>query len=286
MVASSLYFSETIAISTMHAKERAVSRPLQRWLGAAIKVAPGIDTDLFGTFTGEQARVGSMLDAARAKAQAAIKSTGLPFGLGSEGSFGPHPTLPFLAGGTEVLLFVDLRRGLEVCETLVTHRTNYRSLRCRPNDDIDTFLRSVRFPSHAVVVTANDAEAGQHIVKGIKSRTALSESITRAASVSRDSFALITADMRAHLNPTRMATIRALASRLARRLATSCPACASPGFGAADIVRGLPCGWCGEPTPLATAVVHRCIKCEFKSITTISNGRETADPGQCQHCNP
>ena len=82
MGAPSAYRHETFAMATMHAKERAVARPLSRWLGAAVKVAPGIDTDAFGTFTGDIVRQGTMLDAARAKALAAIEATGLELGLG------------------------------------------------------------------------------------------------------------------------------------------------------------------------------------------------------------
>lgn len=82
MGAPSAYRHEIFAIATMHAKERAVARPFSRWLGAAVTVAPGIDTDTFGTFTGEIVRRGTMLDAARAKALAAVEATGLELGLG------------------------------------------------------------------------------------------------------------------------------------------------------------------------------------------------------------
>jgi ribosomal protein L37E len=280
------YRNRTFAIATMHAKERAVARPLRRRLGAELIVARDINTDLFGTFTGEVARQGTMIDAARAKAHAAIDATGLPAGLGSEGSFGPHPALPFLAAGREILLLCDRKLGFEVHEVLVTHRTNYQSRTCRPGEDIIDFLRGVRFPSHAVVVSANTAVADQEFIKGITCPTALAEAIRHAAGGSRDGLALITTDMRAHLNPTRMAVIRALSARLAGRLATLCPGCGTPGFGITEIVRGLPCGWCGEPTPVAAAELWRCSKCGFERRGKIRSAKDTADPGQCAHCNP
>lgn len=280
------YHNETFAIATMHAKERAISKPFRQRLGAIIAVAPGIDTDTFGTFTGEVPRQGSMLDAARAKAQAAIQATGLPFGIGSEGSFGPHPSLPFVAAGREVLLFSDRMRGFEVHETMVTHRTNYRSRECRPGEDIRDFLADVGFPSHAVVVAPTGFAGSRDIAKGITSSAELAKAVQHASGVSRDGLALVATDMRAHVNPTRMAAIRALSARLADRLATRCPACGTPGFGVAKIVRGLPCAWCGEPTQVAAAELERCSKCGVERQSRIGQAPETADPGQCEHCNP
>jgi hypothetical protein len=108
----------------------------------------------------------------------------------------------------------------------------------------------------------------------------------KASDASSDRSVQIVTDMRAHLNPTRMAVIRALANRLARRLATRCPECKTPGFGAVDIARGLPCGWCGEPTRMALAEVRRCAKCSLEIRARIKGVPETADPGSCEHCNP
>ena len=161
-----------------------------------------------------------MLDAARSKAMLAVQTSGLRCGLGSEGSFGPHPHVPFLPRATEVLLFTDQERGIEVCETLVTHRTNYKSCTCRTGEDISDFLKSVKFPRHAVVVTPHVASTDMPPIKGIRSATELSDAILRAARSSSDQTVQLVTDMRAHLNPTRMAVIRALAFRLARRLAT------------------------------------------------------------------
>jgi hypothetical protein len=227
-----------------------------------------------------------MLDAARAKALAAIEATGLELGLGSEGSFGPHPSLPFIPAGTEILLCQDRKRGFEIHEMLVTDRTNYQSCNCTPGQDIRNFLAGARFPTHAVVVSPRAPAGAARIVKGITCPIRLAKAIEQAASASRDGHALVVTDMRAHLNPTRMVSIRTLATRLARRLATPCPGCAAPGFGIADVVRGLPCGWCGEPTRLVIAELFRCATCGFENQRAVEPGRQTADPGQCQYCNP
>jgi hypothetical protein len=278
------YRDRFIALATMHAKERAIAKPFKRQLGAEIVVAGGIDTDTFGTFTGEVPRRGTLLEAAKAKARAAIDATRLPLGLGSEGSFGPHPSLPFVAGGIETIVFADHERDFAIHETLVTHRTNFGSRTCKPEDTIEPFLQQIGFPAHAVVVRPNEAVSGD-VIKGVRTWDALQVAIRRAAHRSNDGLALIVTDMRAHLNPTRMSTIRALSNRLAKRIANRCPACRTPGFGMADIVRGLPCRLCSEPTSLAMAEIHRCAKCNYDR-TILTEQHKTADPGQCTRCNP
>lgn len=72
------------ALGTMHGKEAALAPPLSV-LGITL-IRPEIDTDRFGTFTAEMPRSGTMADAARAKAKAAIAATGLSVGLASEGA--------------------------------------------------------------------------------------------------------------------------------------------------------------------------------------------------------
>ena len=135
---------------------------------------------------------------------------------------------------------------------------------------IDAFLKRIGFPSHALIVQphaeietpalrlgryghvrehlrAKLGEAGPILFKGITDRPELEDAIEAAASVSMDGKARLTPDMRAHLNPTRMAMIRAVAVKLAQRLARLCPQCVTPGFGVADIARGLPCrAWAGR----------------------------------------
>jgi hypothetical protein len=280
------YQNQAVAFATMHGKEKAVAKAFARQLAASITVPMGIDTDALGTFTGEVPRAGTIIEAARAKALLAMKVTGLKRGLGSEGSFGPHPYIPFIPRDVEVLLFVDQGNDIEICETLMTHRTNYRKVTCRPGEDISDFLKSIRFPQHAVVVTPSAPTTEMLPIKGVNSAAGLTQAILRAAHASSDRAVQIVTDMRAHLNSTRMAVIRALANRLARRLATRCPECGTPGFGVVGIARGVPCGLCGEPTKMAFAEIRRCAKCSLETSTRIKRVPETADPGTCQHCNP
>ena len=296
-----------MALGTMHAKERAISKPFARILRADLVVPGGIDTDAFGTFTGEIERFGTMLDAARAKARAAMTQTGLRLGLASEGSYGPHPYLPFIPGGTEVVLFIDDERDLEVREAVVVTRTNYDSVICTPDDDLGGPLLRMRFPSHAVTVRPNTVQieeanqgnaiagiapdlttslSGRPLFKGVQDREAVARAVEICALASADGRALLVPDMRAHLNPTRMVMIRVAARKLAKRIASLCPRCKTPGFGIVDVARGLPCADCGEPTQLAVAEIYRCAACAFEASKPLWEVGQRASPVQCEFCNP
>jgi hypothetical protein len=280
------YRAEVFALGTMHGKARAIHPALQRHLGAGLRTTRALDTDRFGTFTGEIARSGTMLDAAREKAKAAIAEAGVPLGLGSEGSFGPHPALPFAACDRELLLLVDARSGREIHESLLSARTNFAHITCRPGDAIDVFLAQVRFPGHALVVAPNDPRGIVLPLKGIACAPGLQEAIGRMAAQSADGQARVATDMRADRNPTRMAVIRAVASRLGRRLARRCPGCGAAGFGTTEMKRGLPCAWCEEDVPVAVARLVRCDLCHFEIEEKLANVPAAADPRHCRHCNP
>ena len=236
-----------------------------------------------------------------------MKLLGLPFGVSSEGSYGPHPYIPFIPGGRELMVFIDDERGIEVRQALVVSRTNFDSHICAPGDAIEPFLTNIGFPAHALVVqphqpiqspsliaqvrvaqTTCPSGVGklQALSKGVRDPTQLRNAIDTAAAFSLDGQALLVTDMRAHLNPSRMAMIRVTAAKLARRIACICPHCQTPGFGIVDVARGLPCADCGEPTQDAVAEIHRCSACAHERNKPLRRDDERASPGHCEFCNP
>src|SRR5258705_318799 len=56
------YATERIGLATMHAKERAIAPPFRRLIGAEVVVAPQLDTDELGTFSGEVARPDALVE--------------------------------------------------------------------------------------------------------------------------------------------------------------------------------------------------------------------------------
>ena len=270
------YHGLTAALATQHGKERAIAPAFAAMMGLAVTVPQGIDTDVLGTFTGETPRPASMRDTLRMKARLGMTATGLPIGIASEGSFGPHPFIPFLAGGVEMLMFIDDNRGIEVVEEAVCEDTNFAAQEIAPGADIEGFLARIGFPDHAVML-----RNGDQITKGITSRPDLDRLLKHCNAGAR-----LETDMRAHLNPTRMVEIGKLAERLARRVATPCPACAVPGFGTVRHEAGLRCKDCGASTHLVRSIVHGCALCRHEEHLPRSDGREAASPAECPECNP
>ena len=268
------YRGARAALATQHGKSRALSPPLARRLGLIID-SVAIDTDQFGTFTGTTPRTGTPAQAALAKARAGMAASGLPLGLASEGSFGPHPWLPFGAGGVETLAFIDADRGLELTLSAVSRRTNFAHHEVETGSDIAPFLTRIGFPAHALVVKDPD---GAVLATGVQDMDVL-------ASLAWPGNRLET-DMRAHINPTRLAAIRALAGRLAARLASQCPACTCPGFGQVDVMRGLPCSTCGQPTQAIIAIIDGCTACGHQQTRPRPDGVTAASPASCDWCNP
>ena len=120
-----VYCERTVSLATKHAKERAITRPFRFALGLDVLTPNGLDTDALGTFTGEVPREGTPQEVCERKARQGMKATGLPLGLSSEGSFGPHPFVPFIPAGVEFMTFVDDERGFVLTESFVCEKTNY-----------------------------------------------------------------------------------------------------------------------------------------------------------------
>ena len=278
------YAGRQICLTTRHGKQRALARPFRAGLGAELFLST-CDTDQLGTFSGEVPRPADALSTCRRKAELGMAASGLSYGLASEGSFGPHPALPLLTAGVELLLFIDREHQLEVVEQRLELRTNFSRFRLEPGADPQAWLQRIGFPRHAVIVRP-EADPPNPCLKGIQSTEALQQAISHCRAAGAGEPLVLETDMRAHLNPTRMASIRRLGFQLARRLASSCPACHAPGWGRTGTKPGLPCSWCGTPTELTRSEVWGCVACDHTEERPRADGRREADPGHCPYCNP
>lgn len=280
------YRDRQVALSTMHDKQQAIAPAFMATLGASVVVTAGLDTDALGTFSGEVPRRGTMREAAIAKARLGMCAAGLPFGIASEGSFGPHPQIPFMPGAIELMTFIDDERDVVILESRVVDETNFSHRVVTPADSLEDFITRVQFPSHGLIVRANAGDVHFGMVKGIQSLELLRAAMTEAARLSADGKAHIETDMRAHMNPTRMRSLAVLATQLAQRLASACPSCTTPGWGRAGVVSGLPCEACGTPTEMVVAEVFGCAKCEHTERRPRRDGLHYAKQSHCPYCNP
>lgn len=273
-----------VAFGTMHGKALAVAPPLAG-LGIDLVVPEALDTDRFGTFCGVVPRAGSMIEAARAKARAAVEATGLPVGLASEGAYGAHPVVPFLPFGRELLLWHEPATGWEIAEWLADETPCHDHAVVTDAGGLDPFLQRVGFPATALIVGPAGC-SDKPVAKGVVDLETLARAVSLSRAISPDGEALVQTDMRAHLNPRRMDTIRRLAERLSARLARDCPACRSPGWGRLRSVAGLECSACGMPTLLERAEILGCTACGYETEQARLNSPAQADPAHCPSCNP
>jgi hypothetical protein len=267
---------------TLHRKEQVLGPLVEQGLGARLTVVGDVDTDALGTFTRDVPRPGTQLDAARRKAQLAIERTGLPLGLGSEGSFGAGP-LGFGSWNLELVVLVDATRGIEVVGAAQGPGL-HASARLGTRTELAEFATLAKFPEHGLVVRPED-EDDPRLRKGIRTWPELEDAFDWALGSSASGHVFVESDLRAHQHPRRMAMIERAGRDLVERLGSPCSACQAPGFGLVGIVPGLPCAECGMPTREPIADEFGCVRCDHREQRE-RPGPATASPARCDWCNP
>ncbi|MBL0164773.1 MAG: hypothetical protein IPP82_14275 [Xanthomonadales bacterium] len=277
---------EPAVLATMHGKERVIAPLLKRMLGLQVSVPIDFDTDRFGSFSRQVARTVSAIDAARAKIAAAFeRSPAVRIGLASEGSFGPHPSVPFVVFGSEIVLLIDRESGLELVGYHCAPATHYSRQIVSELSAAKAFARRIDFPRHGVIVmgvVGAEPNPFSMLFKNITTESQFEQAVTRT--IERDGCASVETDMRAHRNQTRMRAIKRATIHLIRAWQARCPSCDRPGFVVSDRLSGLPCAWCDEPTEETRATLSRCKGCDHVFENPVRLAR--AEPGHCRHCNP
>lgn len=269
---------------TKHGKEQVIKPLFEEATGCRVIVEAGFDTDLFGTFTREIGRPGTQEETARLKARKGMELRGADLALASEGSFGPHPLVPFVPLNREIVLLLDAREGLEVCGEYAGTETNYAQTLVSGWEEAEQFARQAGFPDHYLVVRP-DHELHEAVIKNITAWAGLRDALTRSLALSATGKAWLETDMRAHANPTRMKNIKKAAEDLVRLLGLQCPVCGAPGFAVTERKSGLPCEWCGLPTRETAAGICRCLRCGFSREEPEPPDKK-APAGCCDNCNP
>lgn len=265
-------------IATKHGKETVMQPLLHKQLGVDCFTIPGFDTDHFGTFTGEVERVLSPKDTLRAKINAALDMSPQDLGFGSEGSFGPHPHIPFIPCDVEWVMMIDRKHNLEIVASHLTTETNFRQESISNIKELNAFLRKVNFPSHGVILKQ---ENNVEIRKGINHWGNLFQALQELRLGSN--VLTIETDMRALFNPTRMQVIGTTTQLLIDKFLQQCPVCLMPGFGEEQNIGGLPCELCGTATDLVKQRIVVCQHCQHQVSYEVD---KRASPMYCNQCNP
>jgi hypothetical protein len=265
----------------MHEKEGVIGPVLENALNVTYTTAKSLNTDVFGTFTGETERTNSPLETARQKCLAAFNLTGIDLVLASEGSFGTHPHYGFVPCDEEILLLKDFKHDLEIYTYHLSTATNFSSAEVKTLASAKEFLSQIGFPEHAVILKVPSTSI---VHKGLIDMT-IFESVFLSL-IELHPFLILETDMRAHLNPTRRSVIREATHGLLKKIQSNCPQCNTPGYCITKVVAGLPCGACHFPTRSILKQVYQCQKCAYGEEKMYPRGIMVEDPMYCDACNP
>jgi hypothetical protein len=267
--------------ATRHGKERVIGETARKELGWKVLAVPGLDTDIWGTFSGETERPAGQEETARLKLQAAAAKGEGDLWISSEGAFFPDPLFPFSTRNTELLLFQDRKIGIELVASYTEtgfplwEKTVYSEADLRPGlhrRDYHAEGLILKAGAHGNWQVRKDFYDAEAVLKAFKELKATGLEIR------------LQPDLRAHRNQRRRENIERAFKNLIHRLKTPCPACGIPGFTAEEGVPGLPCGNCTLPTRMPLLFQTTCGECGY----TCSRQPESmwADPGFCDGCNP
>lgn len=268
-----------VVIATMHAKEKVIAPLVKQQLGLHPFVPENLNTDSFGTFTGEIERKLNPIETAKAKCEKAMELTGADIAIANEGSFGPHPSYVFIPADQEVVYLFDKKNDIEIFSIELDTSTNFNAKEIKNKEELHKFGLDVGFPSHAIIL-----KNAVNCVKGIKTWELLNDSYRMLSE--NNSLVFAETDMRAMHNPTRMKVIENATKKLIEKVNCLCPNCNFPGFDVQQIVKGLPCKWCGSPTRSVKSHHYGCKKCNHVSIVDYPYQKKIEEPDHCDYCNP
>jgi hypothetical protein len=170
-----MFKGRRLLIATKHGKDQVLAPLLEEALGVSCFTYGGFDTDTLGTFSGEVARTLDPVSAAREKCLRAAKAAGCDLVMGSEGSLGPHPLMPFVACDEEILLFLDLKNNLEIMARELSAAANFAVSEVEDEQELERFARAAGFPEHAlideempVVVVATNSAHYEKVISNIQ----------------------------------------------------------------------------------------------------------------------
>lgn len=279
----SIYQGRQVAFLTQHGKQNLIRTPLEGALGCQLVHTDGYDTDQLGTFTRDVARPGSQLAAARRKANIGMELTGAHVGIASEGAFGPDPFAGLIPWNTEILLWLDQTKGIEVTGFAQGPAQSMHS-EVKTLNALKNFAIQAQFPSHHLVLRPDRPEHPD-LHKNISDEQNLFNLFHMVKEKSATGRVFVENDLRAFCNPTRQTVIREANQDLIQKLLSLCPQCTSPGYWKTRQIPGLLCRSCRAETRLPVAEVWRCQTCQFEEHIEINRG-EFADPAKCEICNP
>lgn len=279
-----MFSGRKLLIATMHGKEKVLAPVLETHLGVRCYLPSGeFNSDHFGTFTGEVERRNDPVTTLRQKCLNAMAVCESDLAVATEGSFGPHPDIPFTGANDELIILIDQKNNLEITARELSVNTNYSKAAINSSKDLRDFAVKIGFPEHRLILSYGD-EVTRVFIKDINSPLQLFRTYRSIAEKQRCVRA--ETDMRAMHNPTRMSVIKKAGEKLIENIKSECPSCARPGYCATRFKTGLPCLFCSAPTRSIKSIEYACIGCGHSETREYPDSRTEEDPMYCDRCNP
>ncbi|MEO8234211.1 MAG: DUF6671 family protein [Flavobacterium sp.] len=278
-----LFKGRTLIVATMHKKENVIAPILEKELSVYCKTIPDLNTDNFGTFSGEIERKDTPIETVKAKALAALEKSTETLVLASEGSFGSHPSSPFISANEEIVVLIDTKNNLEIRGWHLTTTTNFNHQEISTISELIEFAERIGFPDHNVIIKTNTVTGKIKVWKNFESQEELKSTAINLLKGNKSIH--IETDMRAMNNPTRLKAIENAVIDLVKNIKSLCPCCKMPGFSIVEAIRGLKCSLCNLPTKSVKAYIYKCKKCDYFCERAKENVSEE-DPMYCDFCNP
>lgn len=282
-IITSLFKGRTMVLASMHKKEMAMQAILEKELEVKLTVPSQFNTDIFGTFSGEIKRTSDSLDTAKLKSEKALEITGESLSISNEGSFVPHPSIPFATLNQEIIYLNDKKNNFNFYTIHHSTNTNASQAEITSTADAIDFATKHNFPSHGMIISSYNKkiiEKGIHTVEDLVQKT---ESIFKQFP---DKAVIIENDLRAMHNPTRMLVIKEATQKLVNEIKTFCPHCGWIGFTVKEYRPGLPCENCNNPTKGILNTIRKCEKCNYNKTEMYPDNKKFSDPMYCDFCNP
>ena len=278
-----MFEGRKLLISTNHGKEKVIGPMMSEFLGINYFTDPTLNTDIFGTFSGEIERLDDPFTTAKNKCKKGMELSGFDMALASEGSFGPHPTLLFVPADDEILVLIDNKNDLLISAREISTETNFGAKEIHTEEELFDFALKHLFPSHAMILKSTTNGAFD-VIKGITNKEELVNGFNKLFSTYNS--VTIETDMRAMYNPSRMKVIGNACKKLIDKIKSCCPKCNTPGFSISEVIAGLPCELCGAATQSTLKYLYHCQKCNYDQTKMYPNEKQFEDPMFCNVCNP
>ncbi len=282
-----IYFGEPIVFSTAHQKDKILEADFQNALQIKFVVPKGLDTDQFGTFTGEIERADDLKAVLKSKALLGTPTNGISLYLSSEGSFGPDPVNPFLFCNQENLLILDLKNNIEIFASKQSYDTSFNFASLKNKFELDAFLKKNPADQQPLVLKdSKNSKDRSLIFKGISDDKEAAKIFDHL--ISTRSSVWIESDLRAHMNKKRQKVIKDCGQKLLEKILSLCPKCSLPGFSITKGFGHLKCVICDLESNYPSHDIWSCAdqNCKYEKHELRSDGIQEIEPKYCMYCNP